>query len=55
MWYVREEYKKGSITLDYMAGEVIPADKLTKLGNLEEHRRFRKNILGLDLGGLGDI
>ena len=55
MWYVREEYKKGSITLDYMAGEVIPADKLTKLGNLEEHRRFRKNVLGLDLGGLGDI
>ena len=49
MWYTREEYKKGNVVVDYMAGIVIPTDKLTKLGSIEELKKFRRNILGLDL------
>jgi hypothetical protein len=32
-----------------MPGEIIPTDKLTKLGTYEEHKIFRDNILGLRL------
>ena len=32
-----------------MPGEIIPTDKLTKLGTTEEHKIFRDNILGLNL------
>ena len=32
-----------------MSGKTIPTDKLTKLGNAEEHRVFRRAVLGLDL------
>eukprot|EP01038_Epipyxis_sp_PR26KG_P014340 gene14340-19232_t len=52
MWYVRgEQYqKKGNIIiLNYMPGEIIPTDKLTKLGTTEEHKIFRDNMLGLNL------
>ena len=49
MWYVREQYQKGQIILDYMPGEIIPTDKLTKLGTVMEHEIFRDNILGLKL------
>eukprot|EP01038_Epipyxis_sp_PR26KG_P018206 gene18206-25611_t len=49
MWYVREQYQKGNIILNYMPGEIIPTDKLTKLGTTEEHKIFRDNILGLNL------
>jgi hypothetical protein len=49
MWYVREQYQKGQIILDYMPGEIIPTDKLTKLGTVTEHEIFRDNILGLKL------
>jgi len=46
MWYVREQYKNGKISLEYMKGEDLPADKLTKLGNVEDHRRFAAKIMG---------
>ena len=49
MWFTREEYKKGGLQLDYMEGKIIPTDKLTKLGSCQEHRVFRRNILGHDL------
>jgi hypothetical protein len=32
-----------------MPGKDIPADKLTKLGNVSEHAQFRSQILGLSL------
>ena len=49
MWYVREKYMQGNIALDYMEGTVIPADKLTKLGNTVSHKKFTEDILGLRL------
>ena len=49
MWYCREQYKNGKAKLEYMSGKTIPTDKLTKLGNAEEHRVFRRAVLGLDL------
>lgn len=49
MWYTREEYLKGNVHLEYMKGTEIPADKLTKLGAVNEHRQFTVDIQGLNL------
>ena len=49
MWYVRERYKQGGIVVDWMTGEEIPADKLTKLGSREDHEVFTEAIMGLKL------
>ena len=49
MWYTREEYKKGNIDLEFIEGNKLVADKLTKLGSTEEHRRFTRDIMGLNL------
>jgi hypothetical protein len=46
MWYVREKYMQGKINLEYMAGSNLPADKLTKLGSVEDHRNFAHAIMG---------
>lgn len=51
MWYTREQYSKGRVDLSYMPGVDIPADKLTKLGCVEEHRMFALNIMGANLVG----
>ena len=48
-FYTREEFQKGNVTLEYMPGTVLPADKLTKLGNVTEHEAFASNIMGLNL------
>ena len=48
-FYTREEFQKGNVTLEYMPGIVLPADKLTKLGNVTEHEAFASNIMGLNL------
>jgi hypothetical protein len=49
MWYCRERFKEGNKTIDWMTGEEIPSDKLTKLGTREQHEKFTRQILGLDL------
>ena len=49
MWYTRNEYKKGKVDIQYMPGSEIPADHLTKLGTVEEHRQFARQIQGLQL------
>ena len=49
MWYVRERYKQGNVVVDWMSGQEIPADKLTKLGSREEHESFTRDIMGLSL------
>ena len=49
MWYVRERYKEGSVVIDWISGETIPADKLTKLGTREEHEQFTRDIMGHNL------
>ena len=49
MWYVRERYKQGNVLIDWMTGQDIPADKLTKLGCREEHEIFTRDIMGLGL------
>lgn len=49
MWYIRGEYAKGNVDLKHMAGTDLPADKITKLGNALEHKRFSRKVLDLDL------
>jgi len=49
MWYVRERYKEGSVVIDWISGETIPADKLTKLGTREDHEQFTRDIMGHNL------
>ena len=49
LWYLREQYKKGYLSMQYMPGNILPADKLTKLGNKQEHEIFCRDILGLNL------
>jgi hypothetical protein len=48
MWYAREEFAKNNIEGIFMPGKDIPTDKLTKLGSVEEHRIFTRQIQGLD-------
>jgi hypothetical protein len=49
LWYTREEYLKGNVDMDHMAGVEIPPDKLTKLGSVADHRPFTRRIQGLDM------
>ena len=51
MYYTREEYQKGRINIEHRSGKILTADKLTKLGNVEEHRKFTADIQGLNLLG----
>ena len=48
-WFTRDTIQKGQFELIHMPGVDIPADKLTKLGNISEHAQFRTQILGLSL------
>eukprot|EP01036_Dinobryon_divergens_P036106 gene36106-46939_t len=36
---------------EYQSGKILTADKLTKLGNVAEHRKFAADIQGLQLLG----
>jgi hypothetical protein len=49
MWYTREEYRKGKTGIEHTPGASLVADKLTKLGNVTEHRAFTIEIMGLKL------
>jgi hypothetical protein len=40
---------KVQFVLTHMSGDQMPADHLTKLGNIQEHRAFTQQILGLTL------
>lgn len=40
LWYTREQNHKGNAVLRYIGGKAIPADKLTKVGKVEEHKQF---------------
>ena len=49
MWYNRDEYNSGKFELNHMDGKQLPADMLTKPGNLQQHIKFTRSIQGLDL------
>jgi hypothetical protein len=49
MWYTREEFRKGKTGFEHTPGIGLVADKLTKLGNVTEHREFVMEIMGLKL------
>ena len=51
MWYTREEYQMGKVDFEYKSGKILTADKLTKLGNISDHRIFAADIMGLGLLG----
>ena len=48
-YYIREKILKGDVTMDHMSGEVLTADKLTKLSDRGNHWKFAKDIMGLGL------
>jgi len=49
MWYTREEYQKGNVSMEHHAGISLSADKQTKLGNVKDHRIFTCSVQGLPL------
>ena len=49
LWFTRDTIQKGQFDLIHMPRKEIPADKLTKLGNVSEHAQSRSQILGLSL------
>ena len=49
LFYVREQYPKTDVQLDFMEGKSIPVDKITKLGTVEEHYIFTRNVMGHEL------
>jgi hypothetical protein len=51
MYYTREEYQKGHVQMEHQSGKILTADKLTKLGNVAEQRKFAADIQGLQLLG----
>jgi hypothetical protein len=48
-YFTRDTLLKGEFKLEHIKGTEIPADKLTKLGNVTEHQQFTRQILGLSL------
>ena len=52
MWYIREQYQMGNVTVEHMAGDKLVADKLTKLGDHKSHAIFTIDLLGLHLLGI---
>ncbi len=48
-YFTRDTLLKGEFKLQHIKGTDIPADKLTKLGNVTEHQQFTRQILGLSL------
>ena len=48
-WLTREQYQMGKVDISHMAGNILVADHLTKLGTVTEHRPFATDIQGLTL------
>ena len=55
LWYCRDQTLMQHVDIDHMDGDKIAADKLTKLGSVEDHNTFTIDILGLALLGITDI
>jgi hypothetical protein len=51
LWYTREQYMIRKYKIEFMHGDIVPADKLTKLGTWKkDHEKFMMvDILGLKL------
>ena len=47
MFLVREKYLEGNIILQYMEGNILPVDQLTKVGTQKQFIKFREEVLGL--------
>ena len=48
-WFTRDTLLKVQFVLNHISGDQMPADHLSKLGNIQEHRNFTQQILGLPL------
>ncbi len=46
MYWVREEIGKGNVRVEYMEGEILPADMLTKVVSRTRFRGFLKDLQG---------
>jgi hypothetical protein len=49
LWYTREQYLIRKYKIEFIHGDIMPADKLTKLGTREDQEKFMMDILGLKL------
>ena len=48
-WLTREQYQMGKIDVEHIPGNILVADRLTKLGTVNEHRPFANDSQGLKL------
>jgi hypothetical protein len=44
--YMREEYTKGNIDLQWLSGKTLVVDAMTKVVDADSYRRFRGDVLG---------
>ena len=44
--YMREEFLKGSIDLQWLSGKILVVDAMTKVVDVEAYQRFRSDVLG---------
>jgi hypothetical protein len=49
MWYIREQYARGNLDIQYMPGVLLCADKCTKACDRKEIEKFRYDVQGLEL------
>eukprot|EP00981_Chlorochromonas_danica_P002182 scaffold435_cov174-Ochromonas_danica.AAC.2 len=47
LWYTREKLSTQELAIQYMPGDILPADLLTKLSNAPRHRAFRQVLLNI--------
>jgi hypothetical protein len=55
--YMREEFLKGNIDLQWLSGKVLVVDAMTKVVDVEAYQRFRSDVLGhalLQADGVGE-
>ena len=50
-WYIKEQYKMKKAEVRHLKGTELTADKQTKLGCKEDHRKFTSDIMGHGLLG----
>lgn len=51
MWYAREMFQRGGFKMQFLRGECMPADGLTKVRDRRMHEEFVRDIQGLKLLG----
>jgi hypothetical protein len=49
LWYIRESFHMGEIDITHLEGKKMVADMLTKVGTVDQFKKFVKDIMGHEL------